>query len=431
MKFHDLESPEKWIAALDDDRFALRSGALMVLAECLDPPVQAVAPALRQVDRLGWHAAFDFPHMIAELPHTEESFQWLVRRLHSLAPQAGVENELMHLSGWFCKAPVAMLERHIDDFVETFIAAPGSGGGTIRSNPLVFRSPGASFATAANRLHFRYRSSQSLTTRADELLGLCATHDTFPKTEVRELGLIAQTLAARGECPCEAAGEWLDTGPLTPDSVDGEGEYRAGYALMLLTAARVAAPLDKLLNLLAMDWDWMNELYHDAMAAAADAARIAELLAVYPGLEWYQRLFSSGVIEDCWQPENEQAVIETARNEQDHDIRAGLAASLVLRGSREAREFALSVAEEKPGDPERMPIWEFDVIRETVCGRETHATRARLAAMESQSLCLKERLGSFDHAAPPPPSGKLLPFAGRNDPCPCGSGKKFKKCCLK
>jgi hypothetical protein len=26
----------------------------------------------------------------------------------------------------------------------------------------------------------------------------------------------------------------------------------------------------------------------------------------------------------------------------------------------------------------------------------------------------------------PPPKKKL----GRNDPCPCGSGKKFKKCCL-
>ncbi|MEJ1406980.1 MAG: SEC-C metal-binding domain-containing protein, partial [Candidatus Sedimenticola sp. (ex Thyasira tokunagai)] len=22
------------------------------------------------------------------------------------------------------------------------------------------------------------------------------------------------------------------------------------------------------------------------------------------------------------------------------------------------------------------------------------------------------------------------PKVGRNDPCPCGSGKKFKKCCL-
>ena len=24
---------------------------------------------------------------------------------------------------------------------------------------------------------------------------------------------------------------------------------------------------------------------------------------------------------------------------------------------------------------------------------------------------------------------KTLPKVGRNDPCPCGSGKKYKKCC--
>jgi uncharacterized protein len=31
--------------------------------------------------------------------------------------------------------------------------------------------------------------------------------------------------------------------------------------------------------------------------------------------------------------------------------------------------------------------------------------------------------------APAMPSGEY-PHAGRNDPCPCGSGKKYKKCCL-
>jgi len=32
------------------------------------------------------------------------------------------------------------------------------------------------------------------------------------------------------------------------------------------------------------------------------------------------------------------------------------------------------------------------------------------------------------------PTGKQMarkpPKVGRNEPCPCGSGKKFKKCCL-
>jgi preprotein translocase subunit SecA len=35
-------------------------------------------------------------------------------------------------------------------------------------------------------------------------------------------------------------------------------------------------------------------------------------------------------------------------------------------------------------------------------------------------------------ALPKPPPGALTPNpyagVGRNDPCPCGSGKKFKKC---
>ncbi len=31
---------------------------------------------------------------------------------------------------------------------------------------------------------------------------------------------------------------------------------------------------------------------------------------------------------------------------------------------------------------------------------------------------------------PMPPFRRESPKVGRNDPCPCGSGKKHKKCCL-
>jgi len=33
-----------------------------------------------------------------------------------------------------------------------------------------------------------------------------------------------------------------------------------------------------------------------------------------------------------------------------------------------------------------------------------------------------------DHAPPPEPFRRSTPKIGRNDPCHCGSGKKFKKC---
>ena len=46
-----------------------------------------------------------------------------------------------------------------------------------------------------------------------------------------------------------------------------------------------------------------------------------------------------------------------------------------------------------------------------------------------------EAAGGQAQAAEPPPVAKTIrkqvPKVGRNDPCPCGSGKKYKKCCGK
>jgi preprotein translocase subunit SecA len=35
------------------------------------------------------------------------------------------------------------------------------------------------------------------------------------------------------------------------------------------------------------------------------------------------------------------------------------------------------------------------------------------------------------YARPTTPIRREAPKVGRNDPCPCGSGKKYKKCCGK
>ena len=34
------------------------------------------------------------------------------------------------------------------------------------------------------------------------------------------------------------------------------------------------------------------------------------------------------------------------------------------------------------------------------------------------------------HPAPVVTYQRAAPKVGRNDPCPCGSGKKYKKCCI-
>lgn len=57
-------------------------------------------------------------------------------------------------------------------------------------------------------------------------------------------------------------------------------------------------------------------------------------------------------------------------------------------------------------------------------------TYAELRA-DLEAKCRAEELGHFVEMQVPPTARQLKRGkVGRNDPCPCGSGMKFKKCCL-
>lgn len=60
---------------------------------------------------------------------------------------------------------------------------------------------------------------------------------------------------------------------------------------------------------------------------------------------------------------------------------------------------------------------------------ERHFERNR----EKEALHKARLPGEDDDPLPPPvePIKKGSAEPGRNDPCPCGSGKKYKQCCLK
>ncbi len=53
---------------------------------------------------------------------------------------------------------------------------------------------------------------------------------------------------------------------------------------------------------------------------------------------------------------------------------------------------------------------------------------AGTSGQESLGAGLEEILGGGGKVQDTP---RISEIAGRNDPCPCGSGKKYKKCCIK
>lgn len=58
-----------------------------------------------------------------------------------------------------------------------------------------------------------------------------------------------------------------------------------------------------------------------------------------------------------------------------------------------------------------------------VCDRHGWKVIVGLEPDEDEDVSDVERL------LHPPASARAAPPPGRNDPCPCGSGRKYKKCC--
>ena len=71
-----------------------------------------------------------------------------------------------------------------------------------------------------------------------------------------------------------------------------------------------------------------------------------------------------------------------------------------------------------------------DIIRK----RKEQEKRQKAREKELNELAAKykrnKEQGTLEKGAKVVPFKRNSPKVGRNEPCPCGSGKKYKKCCL-
>lgn len=430
MRIPHFEQPANWVAALGDERAAVRSTVLAILSELPAPPGEATEMAIHTVDRLGWLDAYEFTHLITNLPHTRHSFAWLTKRLATLLAEPHPSPETVHLAKWLNSAPIDWLRPALDHLptgppVNPRHDTDDGDQDHVADDPA--RDP---LRHAAWRVHLASLPDDALDAQAQALLTDCANHNEFPHAEARKLEHIAREMAARGHWNERARSDWLHIPEPSDMRAIGIEDYQAAFALMLIAEARIAPPLAAMLRILELDWDWTNELYEKAMIAGSNNLLISQLMDVYPSLDWYGRLFSTSAIERCAQPEHEMKLQSLIEAEEDYDLALQLAMGLTLRGSEQGRAFARRLAMRIPDDPESRELLDRDCVRQVVLGMETDATHQHIERMEAELLHRKARLNNPFSAKSPTPFKQSAPKPGRNDPCPCGSGIKYKKCCL-
>lgn len=432
--------------ALGHDDQMVRSEALNLLAGCRHGNPTTTLGALRQLDVHGWHEAFEFSHHVTDLPHSEESMTWLADRLEKLAPETEPK-ELNHLVGWFCKAPVPLIRPHANRFMKTLMASLPPETQPIMSSPVKFTNPQVSFELAARRLEAACLTTNECLARMEVALAKCAESLDFASEEVIELDVLCEALGQREAVPTTVLIDWLD--PFFEDSQETASlrEYRAGAAVLILKHGRLPLPAPQLVTLFELDWDWLNEEVADTLSSAGDSSTLGFLLEEYPELPWSARLYLTGVFEQLRFPEHESALIAALDEEEDEDLAADLARTLVLYGSekslaraweaskelfpsgeRDALVDALRLHELLSKTPSKETLKHFEKLRKRMV-----RTRKRSARLKG-GLMLGQPPGEDDFILPyiapqPITTYRAEPQVGRNSLCPCDSGKKFKKCC--
>jgi HEAT repeat protein len=239
---------------------------------------------------------------------------------------------------------------------------------------------------------------------------------------------------------------------LALETAPGEG-WAPIHAADLLGELRATEAIEPMVRYLADD-DWESILYNQVMEALpkVGAPALEPVLAAYDAAaDRFLRMRFAGVLAGL--RVRDDRIYELLTSELEHDPEPG-AMHLADYGDPRAIPLlsaALDAFEPVVDDENLMAnhvVVEFEDAIKRLGGQLTPEQQAkvkRIFAMDQPkrdrlTALLEHAVGQADLETSAVPGARALLTGvrparaarkvGRNDPCPCGSGKKYKKCCL-
>jgi uncharacterized protein YecA (UPF0149 family) len=310
----------------------------------------------------------------------------------------------------------------------------------------------------------------------------------------RELGWasVGSFNTAQGDALCESAARGGPTicqrALLTLADVSAADDWRQIFAARVLSLARYEPAVDPLVQKLSFDDDVLRDEVNRVLARIGTPDVIDRIIAFYPGKPWDVRLFASGSLGNIKRPESVSALVKLVdlelalESDPSHGDEDSLVDHLLTDLTRLGSLAGLYESERLiaafPNHPEALDLCQCllatavmtDVVlpEEKAWRSRIKSREARRAAgmrnVEAMSRDIRERwrktgipfperpqsrqeaaASSVARAVAPVPVAPVsqayaerlepirntAPKIGRNDPCPCGSRKKYKKCCGK
>ena len=436
--------PHQVVPFLQHDDVYVRDHAADYLANAHDPSPATADDLWRTIDRFGARQSKGLLGRVGDLPQTVASFDRLLESLRS-KPDEQFDYHLQRAVEWI---DLALLAPRREEVLADEVILPHV------------------------RDHLRQRLELA-EVPADALWdGLLQSSDEAEgkyvgQFDARAAGRLVEALARHGDVAAEKAMERLR---------QPYEDWMEIYCVQLLGKLRHAPASGLLIDRLLPDADLLNEEAVRALVRIGTVDVVQRLEAIYPSQPWEARLFIDDPLGQIKRPESEAALLRMLEGEKEEDLQTMLAAELCDLCTTEGLEAVRRLIVEDRYDPQMEDLPEQLLIVGKMVGYEppeaaqwrTHVERRvkdrerrmKSGAMEEMIRELRERFrrnepgwsnpdeageGADDDVSaadwsprdyvpplPPPiaePIRRTEPKVGRNDPCPCGSGKKYKACC--
>jgi SEC-C motif len=209
--------------------------------------------------------------------------------------------------------------------------------------------------------------------------------------------------------------------------------------------------------------DILNQECAEALTRIGSPAVLEAVAEAFPRAEQHFRIYASGPLENIHSDLAVEKCVQLLAQEKDHGIRRELAHALLCHFTPEGVDAARRLLRGRELDFEDRGLRNYLLETCTLTGerfpeydewlatekaeKEEHRRRVKELEGDPKGLLLfalekltGKKAADVVKARPPlPPTPRLtLPRkpdakkkVGRNEPCPCGSGKKFKHCCMK
>ncbi len=404
----------------------VRQACLRYFADGFSRNTTVMPLVIQALEQYGRADAFRYIFLIASLPQTQETIRWVLGELTSQPRRTEQEqNYLKYLSRLLCQADPELVLPHEN----VILTSPGFNQNL--ASPL------------RRRLSFLSWEAQALWQELEAICEEAKDKSYVKETRFHEGREITETLAGRGNLDLERMMSLLgmkvdnfENNPMKwmePLMVHLAGELRHAPAIPLIVAK------------LHEEGEVVTNECHQALVKMGTDEVVRLIRDAYLTADGHFRLFASGVLGEIHTELAVQTCIELLEKEEDLDLQNWMAQSLVNHFSFEGNEVARKVL---LADPDLFDL-QCGLVPACILTGQAFPELAEWHKEIEEKLRPKPRFPQPRPAplpgkaplstAPPPPEKppgrpRTPPVTverkvGRNDPCPCGSGKKFKNCC--